>query len=318
MSSGKKVSIVMCTYNGEKYIREQLDSIIAQTYPIYELVIQDDGSTDNTMSIVREYEAKYPFVKSLVNSVNLGFNKNFESACMRTTGDFVAISDQDDIWYPDKIEKQVAAIGDHDICFCCHHRGKSRENSILVKPQYALEALLFTSFAGHTMLLNGTFIRRKESWLDYIYYDWSLAIQAQLGKGIVRIDEPLNWHRSHDDSAGKKEHLKYTKLKGMPSTWQPYYYGYSKFRNLQKKKNWNRLYTMIWEKTASKSNQSLAHRMCRLMLNDDMFSLIRLCFICMKYRKNIYYNGNAKGFMGIIRGFFYPFIFAYDNTFYEL
>lgn len=112
----KTVSVVMTTYNGEKYIREQLDSIIAQTYPIYELIIQDDGSTDRTVEICREDAKRYAFIHVYQNEHNLGCDKNFETAAMRATGDYVALSDQDDIWFKDKIAKQVAAIGDNDAC----------------------------------------------------------------------------------------------------------------------------------------------------------------------------------------------------------
>ena len=61
---GKKtVSVVMCTYNGEKYLREQMDSILAQTYPIHEIIVCDDCSTDGTMNILQEYATKFPFIK---------------------------------------------------------------------------------------------------------------------------------------------------------------------------------------------------------------------------------------------------------------
>ena len=117
----KTVSVIMTTYNGEKYLREQIDSIISQTYPIYELIIQDDGSTDNTVSIARDYAKSNPAVKVFVNEKNLGLNQNFKTAVMRATGDFVAISDQDDVWYPQKIERQIAAIGSCDICSTAYH-----------------------------------------------------------------------------------------------------------------------------------------------------------------------------------------------------
>ena len=91
------VAVVMCTYNGEKYLRQQLDSILAQTYPIQELIVQDDCSTDATLAILQEYEAKVPFMKVIENTHNLGFNLNFKTACMRATTDLIAISDQDDV-----------------------------------------------------------------------------------------------------------------------------------------------------------------------------------------------------------------------------
>ena len=109
----KTVSVVMCTYNGAKYIRQQLDSIIAQKYPIEEVIIQDDGSNDGTIEIVEEYSARYPYIHLYRNEVNKGFNMNFITAFQRAKTDFVAISDQDDIWFADKIEKQVEAIGDN-------------------------------------------------------------------------------------------------------------------------------------------------------------------------------------------------------------
>ena len=70
------VAVVMCTYNGEKYLRQQLDSILAQTYPIQELIVQDDCSTDTTLTILHEYEAKAPFMKVLANNNNRGLNFN--------------------------------------------------------------------------------------------------------------------------------------------------------------------------------------------------------------------------------------------------
>ena len=139
------VAVVMCTYNGEKYLRQQLDSILAQTYPIQELIVQDDCSTDTTLAILQEYEAKVPFMKVIENTHNLGFNLNFKTACMRATADLIAISDQDDVWMPEKIQKQVQAIGDYNLCFSAHLRGERMETAHIVSSQYAPEALLFAA-----------------------------------------------------------------------------------------------------------------------------------------------------------------------------
>ena len=64
------VSVVMCTYNGEKFLREQLDSIVQQSYPIHELLIQDDQSKDRTTEIIKEYQARYPFIRLRINEKN--------------------------------------------------------------------------------------------------------------------------------------------------------------------------------------------------------------------------------------------------------
>ena len=70
----KKVSVVMCTYNGAQYIREQLDSIINQTYPIFEIIIQDDCSTDDTVDIIREYAETHSNIRLFQNEKSLGIN----------------------------------------------------------------------------------------------------------------------------------------------------------------------------------------------------------------------------------------------------
>lgn len=316
-NNNSTVSVVMATYNGEKYIREQIDSILNQSYPVFELIIQDDCSTDSTPQICKEYEAKYTFVHFYENEHNLGFDKNFETVCMRSKGEYVAISDQDDIWYPKKIEKQISAIRDNDICFCCHNRGKDQDHVAYVTPQYSLPALLFAAFAGHTMLLRGDFIRNKHNWLGFIHYDWSLAINAQLGRGIVRIDEPLNWHRSHSDSAVANEQRKHNKEFGHNKKWDPYIHGWHNYKELQAKKDWSLLYSYIYNNT-SKSKHPLAHKMSGLMLRHGIISLLHLCWLTMKYRKTIYWNGNAKGFSGIIRGFAYPLIFSMNNVQFDV
>ncbi len=81
------VAVVMCTYNGEKYLREQMDSILAQTYPIHEIIVQDDRSTDGTVALLRQYAARVPQMRVYVNGRNLGFNRNFHTACLRATAD---------------------------------------------------------------------------------------------------------------------------------------------------------------------------------------------------------------------------------------
>ncbi len=99
-----KFSVAMCTYNGAHYLREQLDSIAAQERLPDELVICDDGSTDGTREIVTNFAASAPFpVHFHVNERNLGSTKNFEQVIVFCTGDYIALSDQDDEWLPAKL-----------------------------------------------------------------------------------------------------------------------------------------------------------------------------------------------------------------------
>jgi len=98
------LSIALATYNGERYIGEQLDSILRQTRLPDELVVFDDASVDATQAIVLDFARHAPFpVRFQVNSVRLGSTRNFEMAIRACGGDIIFLCDQDDVWYPDKI-----------------------------------------------------------------------------------------------------------------------------------------------------------------------------------------------------------------------
>jgi glycosyltransferase involved in cell wall biosynthesis len=100
------ISIVMCTYNGARYVTEQLRSFQAQTRPPDEVLVLDDVSTDNTLALVRHFAADCNFeVKVLQNEKNLGYASNFARALELATGDIIFFSDQDDVWLPTKIEE---------------------------------------------------------------------------------------------------------------------------------------------------------------------------------------------------------------------
>jgi hypothetical protein len=101
-----KFSVAMCTYNGARYVGEQLASIAAQTHAPDELVVCDDRSTDETADIVRGFASRAPFpVRLHVNEQNLGSTGNFERAVSLCEGDLIALSDQDDVWLPEKLAR---------------------------------------------------------------------------------------------------------------------------------------------------------------------------------------------------------------------
>lgn len=109
-----KVSIAMATYNGAKYILQQLESFANQSRLPDELVISDDCSTDETESIVHAFAGHAPFVvKFHRNKKNLGYCGNFNEALQKTTGDIVFLSDQDDVWFPEKIEHMLGVAEQH-------------------------------------------------------------------------------------------------------------------------------------------------------------------------------------------------------------
>lgn len=101
------IDICLATYNGESFLREQLDSILRQTYKDWHLYIRDDGSLDTTNSIIQEYKKFYPEQISVISDEkgNLGFIQNFNEILGYTSADYIALCDQDDLWLPDKLSK---------------------------------------------------------------------------------------------------------------------------------------------------------------------------------------------------------------------
>lgn len=111
------ISIALATYNGERYIRQQLESIMFQTLPFDELVVCDDGSTDRTVDIVKSF--KDDRIKIYQNRINLGYIKNFSKAISKTNGDYIFLSDQDDIWVPEKLKIMMDFIQEKRACLVC-------------------------------------------------------------------------------------------------------------------------------------------------------------------------------------------------------
>lgn len=121
MSAEPRISIAMATYNGARYIREQLDSLAAQTLLPCELEITDDGSTDTTLEIVYDFARVAPFpVRVYCNENRLGFAGNFLLATSFCEGDLIAFCDQDDIWVPDKLNRCAASFDNPAVLLCLH------------------------------------------------------------------------------------------------------------------------------------------------------------------------------------------------------
>ena len=106
-----KIQILMSTYNGEKYIKEQLDSIISQTGVDKTLLIRDDGSSDQTVKIIKDYQKMYPWI-SYYKGINIGVQNSFFNLIARANSDFdyTAFADQDDMWLPGKLERAVMVL----------------------------------------------------------------------------------------------------------------------------------------------------------------------------------------------------------------
>lgn len=109
-STRKSIGVVLCTYNGEKYLREQLESILCQTRAPEQILILDDCSRDRTVEIVESFLEKDARIRLIRNETNLGYASNFEKGISLCKTDFIALSDQDDIWFHDKLERLAAEL----------------------------------------------------------------------------------------------------------------------------------------------------------------------------------------------------------------
>ena len=315
----ERVSVVMCTYNGMAFLREQLDSVLAVDYPLHEIIIQDDGSTDGTRQLLQDYATRHNNIRLFFNEQCLGFNRNFHTAALKAEGDFIALCDQDDIWFPQKIRRQIETIGQADLCISAYYTDPEYKEPlhVLVKPRTDFEHILFYDCTpGHTMLMRRDFFHSIKHWDYMIYYDWWISFHALMGHGIRRVDEPLNWHRHYVGSATTRVKKRGRWEPADHPTWQPYLLGYFHRRHLQKKHNFNRLYHYLADHIDAEL-QPVPARMARLMTKPNIFSTLRLCALCGRHYDRVY-PGNPTGLKGRIRGFFYPFISAYGCDLFKL
>lgn len=160
----KKVAILLSTYNGERYIEEQIESLLKQTYQNIEIYIRDDGSTDNTVAVLEQYRGM-EHVHLFTGEGNLGYPQGFFALLdMNIEADYFGFCDQDDVWYPDKIERAVNALDakgqDKPVLFyaACDYCDENL-NFIKPSPKFSFQPefrnSLFTCLAlGYTMVMN--------------------------------------------------------------------------------------------------------------------------------------------------------------------
>jgi glycosyltransferase involved in cell wall biosynthesis len=231
------VSIALCTYNGAAYLKEQLDTLINQTYPNLEIIVVDDCSTDDTVGILKQYANSYHQIKLYVNSNNLGYTKNFEKAIHLCNGEYIALCDQDDLWHPQKIELQVNNIADnvfiyHDSEFI-HENGISMNKKMsdimnLYRGDQPEAFLFFNCVSGHSILMKRNLIDAALPLKKDFFHDWWLSyVATSIGK-IDFIPKCLVQYRQHDNS--ETNILKLSRAKDN--------YGHTAIQNSEKIEKW--------------------------------------------------------------------------------
>lgn len=313
----KSVSVVMCTYNGEKYIEEQLDSIIGQSYAVDEIIIQDDCSTDKTLDIVKRYQQKHNNIHLFVNEQNLGFNANFISAIQKASGSYIALSDQDDIWDPNKIKVQIEAMNDGLVSFhttkpFSADGTKIKENAGHKTPNFCLERLIYGNVvSGHTVMMKRSFIQLIphlsdfSSYYKYWYYDHILAIVAESHGGLVYINQALTAHRRLASSASYStpqdySHTVLNAVRYLQSAISTY-----RDKSSVMKDYFSRMHHFL--SALPKNRTKTAMLLCSLQMKRTLFNYLRLTLKCIQFRNTITAPFKAKGFFNFCKAAFFPF-----------
>ena len=223
----------MAVCNGEKYIKEQIDSILNQTHQDWRLLIHDDGSTDNTVSIVREYMEKYPQKICLLadDVVTGGAKYNFFHLMKVADADYIMFSDQDDVWEKDKVLKSYEFINKRekelgkDVPILCHSDLKvvdSKLNIIndsffdmqqLSKSKNGFNDLLVqNNITGCTVIMNKALKQLCKEMPDRaIMHDWWLGLLASSFGKIYHMEHKEILYRQHDNNTEGAKNLKSVK-----------------------------------------------------------------------------------------------------------
>lgn len=213
------IDILMATYNTNiNYLRLQIDSILNQTYSNFKLIISDDSSTSkDVIKLLKEYEQKDNRIKLYFQEKNLGYTKNFEFLLRKSTSNYIAYSDHDDIWYLNKIEESIEILKKKkvDLVYCdakqidengivLHKSYLRYKNLPIISEKYKKKILMFSRHIaiGCSQLFTKEVKDIMIPFTDNtIAHDWNSVYIASNLKGVYCIDKPLFEYRLHGDNA---------------------------------------------------------------------------------------------------------------------
>lgn len=213
------VTVLLAVYNGEKYLRQQIESVLNQTVTDVKILIRDDGSVDASCELINEYCDKYPQKISKIEGLPTGSAKqNFAELLKNCDSDYIMFCDQDDVWLPDKVERTLEAIKANDndgkTPVLVHTDLKVVDNSLniisssffefqrLYQDNITLSKLLVQNYVtGCTVMINRALAQMcGEIPKECIMHDWWLALVAQLFGKIVCLKQPTMLYRQHGDN----------------------------------------------------------------------------------------------------------------------
>ena len=201
------ISICIATYNGEKYIQEQLSSILSQLNKEDEIIISDDGSKDNTLRIIQSFND--PRIKIFYNLKRHGVVPNFENALKYANGDYIFFSDQDDIWAPNKVNRCIEALQNHDLVI---------HNSLIMDGEGNISDIDFfskrksqkgywknlykNSFVGSCMAFRKELLPHALPFPKHIlWHDMWIGLMAERKGSTIFIPDKLLYYRRHGNNA---------------------------------------------------------------------------------------------------------------------
>ncbi|HEO2165477.1 TPA: glycosyltransferase family 2 protein [Streptococcus agalactiae] len=211
-----KVNILMATYNGEKFLAQQIESIQKQTFKEWNLLIRDDGSSDKTCDIIRNFTAKDSRIRFINENEhhNLGVIKSFFTLVNYEVADFYFFSDQDDVWLPEKLSVSLEAAkhkaSDIPLLVYTDLKVVNQELNILqdsmirAQSHHAnttlLPELTENTVTGGTMMINHALAEKWFTPNDILMHDWFLALLAASLGEIIYLDLPTQLYRQHDNN----------------------------------------------------------------------------------------------------------------------
>lgn len=189
----RKIGVAMCTFNGEKYLKEQLDSILNQTVKVDEIIVCDDKSTDKTIEILEEYSKNNPTIfKIFKNETTLRSVKNFEKAISLCDSDYIFLSDQDDVWKVNKVEKTIAFFDSNTDLDAFFSNANFINDRSEVLPNNLWDSIYFNSdFVGYDELYKYIVLKRN------VVTGATFCLKKEVKKYVLPFPEISQFHHDH-------------------------------------------------------------------------------------------------------------------------